>query len=137
MKEVSQSEPPPEPEHRHGNHEILLDHERPQQGPAMVDFDQAGVTERAAHLIADSDTARRTVLRHWNSRHCSSGVLGGSGSETPSSYARNPTSGQRAADPCPLHCAVGANMECTSATIDGPNHAVSQPEKTEEQGTHS
>ena len=48
---------PPVAEHRQSDQEILLHDERPQQDPAMVDFDQALVTERAPDFLTDRNTA--------------------------------------------------------------------------------
>jgi len=59
----------PAPDHCHGEQEVLLHDERPQQRPTEVDADQAAFTERAPDFITDRYPAGRTTLGHCSSHH--------------------------------------------------------------------
>lgn len=60
----SSQETPPAPNYRHGEQEILLHDDRPQERPAKVHLDEPGVTERTPDLILDGDAAGRTLFGH-------------------------------------------------------------------------
>ena len=49
---------------RHGEQEILLHDDRPEEDTTKVDLDETGVTKRAPDLIGNGDAAGRTMLGH-------------------------------------------------------------------------